>query len=181
MISGSGLEMKSRNWLADDAITVWPPCPPVVPFCPSALTVANPTNAKRSPGGGVGVGVGFGVGVGVGVGVGGGVGVGVGVGVTDGVGVGVGPGPSDVTRKSSNSPLEKLVAPPTFPALNWPSVAVRSSAPLTKPRSVVPVASILNVYQVPVVTVNDVEARVVGDPPTSFLSCNWLVLFKVSR
>src|SRR5262245_18926342 len=118
MMSGSGLEMKSRNWLADVSITVWPPWPPVVPFSPSALTLANPTNAKRSPGGGVGVGVGFGVGVGVGVGVGGGVGVGVGVGVTGGVGVGVGPGPSDVTRRSSSSQLEELVAPPTLPALN---------------------------------------------------------------
>jgi hypothetical protein len=36
------------------------------------------------------------------------------------------------------------------------------------------------VYHVPVVTMNEVAARVVDDPPTSFFNSNWL-LFRNAR
>src|SRR5215475_13454136 len=91
-------------------------------------------------------------------------------------GTGAGGPDSDVTAKSSNSALEKNVAPPMLPELNWLSVAVNSSAPFTYPHNCAPTTSIRSVYHVPVVTINDFEASVVEDPPTSFLKSNWLVL-----
>src|SRR5262245_66210070 len=84
-------------------------------------------------------------------------------------GTGAGGPDSDVTVKSSNAALEKKVAPPMFPELNWLSVAVSSSAPFTYPHNCAPTTSTLRVYHVPVVTVSAFEARVVVDPPASFL------------
>src|SRR5262245_13433828 len=91
-------------------------------------------------------------------------------------GVGAGGPDSDVTAKSSNSALVLEVAAPMLPELNWLSVTVNSSAPFTYPHNCAPTTSILSVYHVPVVTVKDFEARVVVEPPTSFLNSNWLLL-----
>src|SRR5688572_21194636 len=45
MTSFSRLSMAVSNWSVVETVTVRPPAPPVVPFCPNALSDANPVGA----------------------------------------------------------------------------------------------------------------------------------------
>ena len=122
MTYGPGRAMESRNCSVVVTVTVGPPAPPVVPFCPSALTAAKPL-ATLGIGGTVVVVVVVGGRVVVVVVTGGVVGGLVVVLVTGGVG----PVPLS-TSTSSKLAAALKVATPMPPAAYWLSVACSGCA-----------------------------------------------------
>src|SRR5205807_4474272 len=144
MTSGVALAASVSSCARLVTVTVGPPQPPVV----APFTVAQPSSPAGTPHEPVGVGVG--------VGVGGAVAVGVAVGVTVWLGVGV--GLVVPTSTSSISPDANLVASPIWPAANCASVADSEGPPLTEPVSAEPATVRLSVENVPVETVNGVDA-----------------------